>query len=276
VILCGFVVYAAFGLNDVLHVARLIQSIRLFDYAFVAVAVGFTYMLVRRHNRLSTHLEDEVSARTEQLAALERAGRTVMAGLDLDTTLRRIVDEAARMATVARVKLALLDPRTRALAVAAVSGGPAGAALPGPTVESVAVARSGEPLIAPRYLGVPIAAGDEVLGVLAFDHAGPHDYSLQDLAVLRSFADQAAIAIVNARIYAAEGAARREAEEALAQVKQLQGMLPICAWCKRVRNDRNYWEQIEVYVSERTDARFTHGICPDCRAKVRPRPAGTA
>jgi hypothetical protein len=43
-----------------------------------------------------------------------------------------------------------------------------------------------------------------------------------------------------------------------------------------VRNDRNYWEQIEVYVSERTDARFTHGICPDCRAKVRPRAAGTA
>jgi phosphoserine phosphatase RsbU/P len=56
-------------------------------------------------------------------------------------------------------------------------------------------------------------------------------------------------------------------EDALAQVKTLQGLLPMCAWCKKVRKDGNYWQQVESYVSERTDARFSHSICPDCRAK---------
>lgn len=63
---------------------------------------------------------------------------------------------------------------------------------------------------------------------------------------------------------------RREAElqarvnAALADVHTLQGMLPICAWCKKIRNDGGYWEQIEVYVHEHSAASFTHGICPDC------------
>lgn len=42
-------------------------------------------------------------------------------------------------------------------------------------------------------------------------------------------------------------------------------MLPICVWCKKVRNDQNYWQSVEVYVAEHADARFTHGICPPCR-----------
>jgi phosphoserine phosphatase RsbU/P len=61
----------------------------------------------------------------------------------------------------------------------------------------------------------------------------------------------------------------RALEDALQQVKHLQGLLPICAWCKKVRDDRNYWQQVDVYITERTDARFTHGICPDCLTQVR-------
>ena len=56
----------------------------------------------------------------------------------------------------------------------------------------------------------------------------------------------------------------RKVEEAIASVKTLQGLLPICAYCKRIRDDRNYWQRVEVYVSEHTDATFTHGICPSC------------
>jgi CheY-like chemotaxis protein len=59
----------------------------------------------------------------------------------------------------------------------------------------------------------------------------------------------------------------RELEEALAQVSQLRGLLPICAYCKKVRDDRDYWEQIETYVMKHSDARFSHGICPECFAK---------
>ena len=59
-----------------------------------------------------------------------------------------------------------------------------------------------------------------------------------------------------------------ELEEALANNTRLQGLLPICAWCRRVRDDQDYWQQIETYLSHRSDIRFTHGICAECRAKL--------
>ena len=57
---------------------------------------------------------------------------------------------------------------------------------------------------------------------------------------------------------------RRAADEALANVKVLSGLLPICAACKKVRDDRGYWSQIERYISARSEAQFSHGLCPDC------------
>jgi phosphoserine phosphatase RsbU/P len=57
-----------------------------------------------------------------------------------------------------------------------------------------------------------------------------------------------------------------ELEQALAQVKRLQGLIPICAWCKKIRNDQNFWQQVEEYMGERGDVRFSHGICPQCFA----------
>jgi len=58
-----------------------------------------------------------------------------------------------------------------------------------------------------------------------------------------------------------------ELQQALASVRTLSGLLPICAYCKRIRDDRDYWRQIEHYLSEHSSARFSHGICPDCLAK---------
>jgi CheY-like chemotaxis protein len=55
-----------------------------------------------------------------------------------------------------------------------------------------------------------------------------------------------------------------ELEQALSRVRQLQGLLPICAYCKRIRDDSNYWNQVESYIAEHLDVRFTHGICPSC------------
>jgi PAS domain S-box-containing protein len=59
-----------------------------------------------------------------------------------------------------------------------------------------------------------------------------------------------------------------ELQEALAQVKTLSGMLPICASCKKIRDDQGYWKQIEAYISEHSEAEFSHGICPDCADKI--------
>ncbi|HEY3789801.1 MAG TPA: response regulator [Urbifossiella sp.] len=56
----------------------------------------------------------------------------------------------------------------------------------------------------------------------------------------------------------------QELEIALTQVKQLKGLLPICGYCKKVRDDRNYWQRVETYIAAHSDARFSHGICPDC------------
>lgn len=55
-----------------------------------------------------------------------------------------------------------------------------------------------------------------------------------------------------------------ELEQALAQVHQLKQLLPICMFCKKIRDDNDYWQQIETYIHERTGADFSHGICPEC------------
>jgi len=63
----------------------------------------------------------------------------------------------------------------------------------------------------------------------------------------------------------------REVHAALASVKTLRGLLPICANCKRIRSDQGYWEQIEAYVHEHSEAQFSHGFCPDCLKQLYPR-----
>ncbi|MDQ1336874.1 MAG: domain S-box protein [Thermodesulfobacteriota bacterium] len=57
-------------------------------------------------------------------------------------------------------------------------------------------------------------------------------------------------------------------QEALAKVKRLSGMLPICASCKKIRDDQGYWNQIEVYIRDHSEAEFSHGICPECMQKT--------
>jgi hypothetical protein len=61
---------------------------------------------------------------------------------------------------------------------------------------------------------------------------------------------------------------QRRVAEALAQIKILRGLLPICAWCRKVRDDEGYWSGLEEYVGHHTQAEFTHGICPDCRERM--------
>lgn len=62
----------------------------------------------------------------------------------------------------------------------------------------------------------------------------------------------------------------RELEEALGKVRQLTGMLPICASCKKIRDDKGYWKQVEVYIKEHADVDFSHSICPECKKKLYP------
>jgi CheY-like chemotaxis protein len=61
-----------------------------------------------------------------------------------------------------------------------------------------------------------------------------------------------------------------ELEQALKEVKVLRGFIPICAACKKVRDDQGYWQEVEAYISERSDTQFSHGICADCAKKLYP------
>ena len=58
-----------------------------------------------------------------------------------------------------------------------------------------------------------------------------------------------------------------ELQEAMAQIKTLRGLLPICMYCKKIRDDKQYWQQVEGYIAKHSEAQFSHGICPDCYKK---------
>jgi hypothetical protein len=96
------------------------------------------------------------------------------------------------------------------------------------------------------------------------------DVSIEDrpvLSILRRIADMEE----ELNEAQAEIERRKQAEaalqKALSEVKSLKGMLPICAACKSIRNDEGFWEKIETYIRNQTDAEFSHGICPECQNK---------
>jgi hypothetical protein len=62
--------------------------------------------------------------------------------------------------------------------------------------------------------------------------------------------------------------ANKNLQEALEQVKKLSGLLPICASCKKIRDDKGYWNQIETYISNHSEADFSHGLCPVCQDEM--------
>lgn len=60
----------------------------------------------------------------------------------------------------------------------------------------------------------------------------------------------------------------RDLEKAVLVAKRLRGLIPICSYCKSIRNDANYWEQLETYIAEHSEAEFSHGVCPSCYEKI--------
>jgi len=178
--------------------------------------------------------------RAEELAALLRAVRTMLGGLDTKTILESIVHEAAAIAGTPRVNLLLVERETATLHLAAMAGSPVPPDFALPLRESYSgqVATTGRPVfvadvqsdannvLAQRdreagivtYLGLPVKIRDTVLGVLSFNTTAPRRYSAEDLAYLGSFADNAAIALDNGRVY-------EDAQRALGDLRTMQRKL---------------------------------------------------
>jgi phosphoserine phosphatase RsbU/P len=138
-----------------------------------------------------------------------------------------------------------------------------------PRLDGVEICRRirAHPLLSSVYI-ILLTSRAAVEDVVHGLEAGANDYITKpfDAAELRARM-QVGVRVVNLQTMLAERV--REVEEALSRVKQLQGLLPICSYCKKIRDDQNYWHQVESYVGKHTDARFSHGICPDCTEKFR-------
>ncbi len=66
------------------------------------------------------------------------------------------------------------------------------------------------------------------------------------------------------------GNKNKELNKALSEIKQLKGIIPICSACKKIRDDKGFWQQVESYVRDHSQAEFSHGICPECVVKLYP------
>lgn len=111
------------------------------------------------------------------------------------------------------------------------------------------------------------AGGNDELAVLA---RASNDMAARLKESYTSFASLQQEIIRRKRIEEEREKLIKDLQEALARVKQLSGMLPICSSCKKVRDDKGYWNQIEVYIRDHSEAEFTHGICPECFKKLYP------
>ncbi len=112
-----------------------------------------------------------------------------------------------------------------------------------------------------------VAIGGSILTIIGF-YSSPPGGDLWKVIFNRSLA---LFAIWTTAILSVQRKTmREEKEKALSELKVLSGLLPICASCKKVRDDKGYWNQIEVYIQDHSEAEFSHGICPDCMKKLYP------
>jgi PAS domain S-box-containing protein len=209
--------------------------------------------------RALLRVEDYLEARTRELRVSEAQYRGLFSGMVSGFALHEIIRDAHeraydyRFLEVNPAFEALLGlPRDQ------VVGKTARAVLP--TLEAdwldtfAAVAATGQPAHFERYS----RALDKYLEVAAFSpERGQFAITFVDITARK-------------RAEAERERLITELQDALGKVKLLSGLLPICSSCKKIRDDKGYWTQLEAYIQQHSDAHFTHGICPDCAKRLFP------
>lgn len=127
-----------------------------------------------------------------------------------------------------------------------------------------------------NVLFAPLVINGKTVGVIGLANK-KEDFTENDAKIASGFGELVAIALQNSRNLEKRDVAEtknldliKDLREALANVKQLRGMLPICMHCKEIRNDKGYWIQIEEYISNHSEVQFSHGICEKCLAEHYP------
>ena len=188
--------------------------------------------------------DDDITSRTVLSAVLQKNGHEIVEARDGAEALASLLrDDAPRMA--------ILDWMM-------------------PEIDGLEVCRRmrARNLERPPYL-IMLTTRGEKTDVSTGLRAGANDYVAKPFNAL----ELAARIEVGCRYLGLEdrfAAKVRELEEAVAQIKTLSGVVPICSHCKKIRDDEGYWNQVEAFVASHTEARFTHGICPECMAKLYP------
>ncbi|MDD2998384.1 MAG: GAF domain-containing protein [Candidatus Riflebacteria bacterium] len=115
----------------------------------------------------------------------------------------------------------------------------------------------------------PLNIDGKTVGVMGLANK-PTDFTPDDAVIASVFGELAAVALMNSRHLDLLKEKTESLEQALSEVKTLRGLLPMCSNCKKIRDDKGLWTRLEAYLSSHTDARFTHGLCPDCLRELYP------
>lgn len=112
------------------------------------------------------------------------------------------------------------------------------------------------------YAGVPIFTPDnDIFGSLCLFDKKPNAFEGPTMGIMKEFSE-----LITGHLELIKKNA--DLEHTLKEVRMLQGLIPICAQCKKIRDDKGYWEKVEVYLEKHSKARFTHGLCEECMHKL--------
>ena len=114
---------------------------------------------------------------------------------------------------------------------------------------------------------IMLTAKDRKADIIAGFQAGADDYIIKPFDREELYVRvKAGVRILELQRSLADNV--KELEDALSHIKRLQGFLPICAYCKKIRDDQDYWQQVEDYVTRHSEVQFSHSVCPDCYENV--------
>lgn len=120
-----------------------------------------------------------------------------------------------------------------------------------------------------RHASVPVWDGDQIVAIVGVGNkVEPYDHT--DVLQLSLFVNSLWGILQRKRAEEERENLIQDLKKALAEVKTLSGLLPICSSCKKIRDDKGYWKQIEAYIRDHSEAEFSHGICPECAQRLYP------